>query len=124
MRERVEYLEIIKDGKIIQETRLADWAKNQGELPTVEFDRSGWLAIRAITNHPRTFRFAMSAPYYVMIGDQPRVSRSAAQFFIDWLAARERQLSLDDPKQREEVLRYHRAARDFFEKIRDRANAE
>ncbi len=124
MRERVEYLEIIKDGKIIQETRLADWVKNQGELPTVEFDRSGWLAIRAITNHPRTFRFAMSAPYYVMIGDQPRVSRSAAQFFIDWLAARERQLSLDDPKQREEVLRYHRAARDFFEKIRDRANAE
>ncbi|MFM7070367.1 MAG: CehA/McbA family metallohydrolase [Planctomycetota bacterium] len=124
MRERVEYLEIIKDGKIIQETRLADWVKNQGELPTVEFDKSGWLAIRAITNNPRTFRFAMSAPYYVMIGDQPRVSRSAAQFFIDWIAARERQLSIADAKQREEVLRFHRAASDFFEKIRDRANVD
>lgn len=128
MRERVEYLEIIKDGKIIQETRLADWVKNQGELPTVEFDRSGWLAIRAITNNPRTFRFAMSAPYYVMIGDQPRVSRSAAQFFIDWIAARERQLqthpSLASEGQREEVLRYQRAAREFFTKIRERANAD
>lgn len=124
MRERVEYLEIIKDGKIVQETRLADWVKNQGELPVVPFDRSGWLAIRAITNNPRTFRFAMSAPYYVMIGDQPRVSRSAAQFFVDWIAARERQLQLADAGQRAEVLRYHRAARDFFEKIRDRANAD
>ncbi len=124
MRERVEYLEIIKDGKILHETRLADWVKNQGELPTVEFDSSGWLAIRAITNNPRTFRFAMSAPYYVMIGEQPRISRSAAQFFIDWITARERQLSLADAKQREEVLRFHRAARDFFEKIRDRANVD
>jgi hypothetical protein len=90
----------------------------------VPFERSGWLAIRAITNNPRTFRFAMSAPYYVMIGDQPRVSRSAAQFFVDWIAARERQLQLADAGQRAEVLRYHRAARDFFEKIRDRANAD
>jgi hypothetical protein len=128
MRERVEYLEIIKDGKIIQETRLADWVKNQGELPTVEFDRSGWLAIRAITNNPKTFRFAMSAPYFVLIGDQPRVSRSAAQFFVDWIAARERQLqnqrSLADPGQREEMLRYQRAASEYFTKIRDRANAD
>jgi hypothetical protein len=66
----------------------------------------------------------MSAPYYVMIGEQPRISRSAAQFFIDWITARERQLSLADAKQREEVLRFHRAARDFFEKIRDRANVD
>ena len=55
--------------------------------PTAPFE-----PIRAITNNPRPFRFAMSAPYYVMIGDQPRVSRSASQFFLDWIAARERQL--------------------------------
>jgi hypothetical protein len=97
-------------------------------LTTVEFDRSGWLAIRAITNNPKTFRFAMSAPYFVLIGDQPRVSRSAAQFFVDWIAARERQLqnqrSLADPGQREEMLRYQRAASEYFTKIRDRANAD
>lgn len=124
MREKVEYLEIIKDGKIVHEVRLDDWVKKKGVLPTIEFDKSGWLAIRAVTSNPKTFRFAMSAPYYVMIGEEPRISRTSAQFFVDWIQERSEKLKLDDADRRAEVLRYHRAAREYFEKIRDRANAE
>lgn len=124
MREKVEYLEVIKDGKILHEVRLADWVKNQGQLPTVTFDQSGWLTIRAVTNLPQTFRFAMSAPYFVQIGEQPRISRASAQFFIDWIEQRTAKLTLADAGQKAEVLRYQRAAREFFEKIRDRANVD
>lgn len=124
LREKVDYLEIVKDGQIAHEVRLDEWAKKKGELPTIAFDRSGWLVIRAVTNHPKTLRFAMSAPYYVLIGDQPRISRRSAQFFLDWLDQRIEKLPLDNPDQRAAVLRYHKAARDFFEKIRDKANVD
>ena len=124
LREKVDYLEIVQDGKIAHEVRLDEWAKKKGELPTITFEKSGWLLIRAVTNHPKTFRFAMSAPYYVMIGEEPRISRASAQFFVDWLDERMEKLKLDSPEQRAEVLRYHKAAKDYFEKIRDKANAD
>jgi hypothetical protein len=124
MREKVEYLEIIKDGAVLHEVRLDEWVKQRGMLPNVVFDKSGWLAIRAVTNNTKTFRFAMSAPYYVMIGDQPRISRKSAEFFVTWLEDRMAKLKLNDADQQTEVMRYHRAAMEHFTKIRDRANAD
>ena len=40
---------------------------------------------------PDTYRFATTAPYYVEIGDQPRISKTSAQFFLDWVDERGRQ---------------------------------
>jgi hypothetical protein len=85
-------------------------------LPKVTFQESGWMLIRAVTSHPKTYRFASTGPYYVEIGDRPRVSRQAAQFFADWVHERARQIDIADPQQRESVIRYHRAARDFWAK--------
>jgi hypothetical protein len=38
-----------------------------------------------VTNNQNTYRFAMTAPYYVEIGYQRRISRESVRFFIDWL---------------------------------------
>ena len=124
MREKVEYLEIVKDGKSVHEVRLEEWAKKNGELPPIKFEESGWMVIRAVTNNSKTFRFAMTAPYYVMIADKPRISRKSAKFFVDWVNERIEKLPLTDEEQRAEVLRYHHAARDYWQKILASANAE
>ena len=83
--------------------RFDEYAKS-GKLPKLTFDRSGWFLIRAVTNVPKTYRFAMTGPYYVEIGYQRRISKSAAQFFLDWVYQRAKQIKLADPQQQQEVL--------------------
>ena len=123
-REKIEYLEVIQDGRVIHETRLDEWAKAGGKLPTVKFERSGWLAIRAVTNAPKTYRFALTAPYYVDIGYRATISKKSAQFFLDWLTERARRITLPEGDERHSVMAPHRAARDFWQQKVAEANAE
>ena len=39
VRDKVDYLEIVKDGVVVHQVRLQDWAKSGGQLPPVEFDQ-------------------------------------------------------------------------------------
>ena len=124
IRDKVDYLEVVKNGEVVHEVRLDDWAKAGGRLPSVEFKQSGWMLVRAVTNNPNTYRFASTGPYYVEIGGKRRISKKAAQFFLDWVHERARRVSIDDPEKREAVIEYHRGARDFWEKIVEMANAD
>jgi len=123
-REKIEYLEVIQNGKVVHEVRLDKWAQANGMLPPVKFSESGWMLVRAVTDNGKTYRYATSGPFYVQIGYEPRISKKAAQFFYDWTFERAKQLKLEDAAQREEVLGYHRAARDFWKARLDKANAE
>jgi hypothetical protein len=122
--DKVEYLEVVKNGEVVHEVRLDQWVKAQGKLPPVKFDESGWMLIRAVTNNPKTFRFASTGPYYVEIGYEPRVSKKSAQFFLDWVYERARRIKLDDEEQRREVMQHHKTARDYWQKKVEAANAE
>lgn len=122
--DKVEYLEVVQDGKVVHEVRLDEWRNAKGKLPTVKFTRSGWVLVRAVTNNPKTFRFATTGPYYVEIGYERRVSKASAQFFLDWVFERARRIKLVDGDQQQEVMAYHKAARDFWQKKVDEANAE
>ena len=122
-REPISYLEIIKDGQVEHSVRLSDYAKT-GKLPKVHFDRSGWFLIRAVTDLQETYRFAMTGPYYVEFDNGPRISKRSAQFFFDWVYERARQIQLTDPTERAAVLEPHRKARDFWQDLLLRANAE
>lgn len=126
LRDRVDYLEVVKNGEVVEEVRLDEYRNRQGALPAVEFTQSGWLLVRAVTAEPRTFRFASTGPYYVEIGGQPRVSRKSAQFFLDWTNERMSQLvaALPDADQQAEVLRYHERARDYWMERLQQANAD
>ena len=72
----------------------------------------------------QTYRFAMTGPYYVEIGYKRRISKSAAQFFLDWVYERAKQIKLDDPQQQQEVIRWHRQARDYWKDLLSKANAD
>lgn len=124
LRDKVDYLEIVKNGRVVVECRLDQYAKSEGKLEKVVFDRSGWMLIRAVTNHDKSYRFASTGPFYISIGDTPSISRKSAQFFLDWVKERAGQIKLEDPAQQSEVIAYHRAARDFWQDLVNRANVD
>jgi hypothetical protein len=123
-RDPIAAIEIIKNGLLERAVPFDEW-KQTGALGELVFHQSGWFLVRAITENPKTFRFASTAPFYVEIGDVPRrISRGSAQFFLDWVRERMRRVKLDDPVQLEQVLKHHRDAEQFWaEKVRT-ANAD
>jgi hypothetical protein len=124
LRDRVEYLEIVQNGRVAHEVRLDEYREKRGKLPPVKFETSGWLLVRAMTTNPQTFRFASTGPYYVEIGQQPRISRKSAQFFVDWMDERIARLKLDDAQQKTEVMSYLDRAREFWQQKLAEANAD
>ena len=122
-RDPISYLEIVKDGEVADSIRFDEYAKT-GKLPHLKFDHSGWFLLRAINDVGKTFHFAMTGPYYVEIGYKPRISKKAARFFLDWIDDRSKQIKLEDPEQKSEVLDLHRKARDYWQEILSKANAD
>jgi hypothetical protein len=123
----VEYLQIIKNGEVAAEARLADWNNKQGRLPPIAFDDSGWFLVRAVTSNVETHQFASSGPYYVEQAARPRISRRSVQFFLDWIdAAVQRLNNLPnlDSTSRQEQLADQTIARQFFEALLAKANAD
>lgn len=123
----VEYLQIVKNGRVEAEVRLADWKGKKGRLPAVSFDDSGWFLVRAVTNNRRNYQFASSGPYYVDVGGRPHISRRSAEFFLEWTdAAKERIGKLKDVSDadRATLLAEQDNARRFFEDLLGKANAE
>jgi hypothetical protein len=123
IREPVTYLEIIKNGHVVQEIRFEDY-RQSGKLPKIRFDSSGWFLLRVVGEQSKTYRFGMTGPYFVEAGYGPRISKSSAQFFLDWVIERARRIQIDDSQQRREVLELHRKARDFWQDLVKKANAE
>jgi len=123
----IEYLQIVKNGAVEAEVRLAEFKDRKGRLPPIHFDDSGWFLVRVVTSNPKTLQFASSGPYYVEKGSRARISRAAVKFFLDWLnadAARGRKLpDLDDAK-RASLLAEQQSARKFFDNLLATANAD
>ncbi|HKA06185.1 MAG TPA: CehA/McbA family metallohydrolase [Gemmataceae bacterium] len=123
-RDKIRFLEIIKDGEVERKVAFEDFAR-MGKLGTLKFKSSGWFLVRAIADNDKTFRFASTAPYYVEIGDaKRRISKSSAKFFLDWSRERAARVKLDESNQRREVLKYHEASEKFWRDLEEKANAE
>ena len=123
-RDKISYLEVVKNGEVAGTIRLKDWAQSGGRLPEVTFERSGWFLLRAVTDNDKTFRFVSTAPYYVKIGAEDRISRRSVQFFLDWIDERTKNLKIDNADQKAEVLAQWEQARQFWQQRMERANAE
>jgi hypothetical protein len=123
-REKVDYLEVIQNGHVASEVRLADWKAAGGKLPPIRFDRSGWFLVRAVTNNKETYRFASTGPYYVDVNYEKRISRRSAQFFLDWVRERMKKIELADEAEQRDVMQYHQAAETFWQGLVDKANTE
>jgi hypothetical protein len=121
-RDPVSSLEIIQNGNVLRALSYSNW-KRTGSLGTIQFKASGWFLVRAIADVSGTFRFASTGPFYVEIGPTPRrVSKASARFFLDWVRERMSQIKLDEPRQQEEVMEFHRAAERFWQEKVAQAN--
>ena len=122
-RDRVPALEVIHNGRIAMTVPVnAPYQRLQFEFTPKE---SGWFLVRAIANVPHTFRFASTAPFYIeKPGESECISRASCQFFLDWVRERIARVAIDDPAQRDEVLRWHRKAETFWKNRLEHANAE
>jgi hypothetical protein len=110
----VRCIEIIKNGSIERSVPYTEF-RDDGKLGKVRFTRSGWFLVRVIADVPNTFRFASTGPYYVEIGDNKNcISRKSIRFFIDWIDERIKQINIEDSNKLEDVLKYHRKARDYW----------
>jgi hypothetical protein len=92
-RDKIRYLDVIKNGRSEIEVNLDEFKAAGGKLPPLVFKESGWFVVRAITENDKTYRYATTAPYYVEIGYQRRVSRKSAQFFADWTNQRAEEIT-------------------------------
>jgi hypothetical protein len=118
----LEAVEVIRDGVVVERVAGKHLAERVKPRPLV-FESSGWFLVRAIAEVPGTFRFASTGPFYVEVGESPvKVHRDDVAFFLRWIDERiaalqiDQQGALGDPARKEEVLRPHREARQFFER--------
>jgi len=126
----VRTVEIVRDGEVVR-TVPATWNAQTADAVVrdpgaLDFDASGWFLVRTIVDNPVTFRFASTAPFFVEIGDAPRrISRKSVTFFRDWVDERIARIkkTVADRSQQLEILRYHDAARAFWDKRLSAANA-
>jgi len=121
-RDKVTYIEIIQNGRLAQNLPIRDWAEKRHIAP-VAFQESGWCLIRIRCDHPQTYRYAMTAPWYVSIGGKPRVSRASAQFFLDWVNERAANLKVADAAAKAAAEREIEFARAWWRNLVDEANA-
>lgn len=124
LRDKVDYLEVVKNGKVEHEVRLDQYARAGGRLPELEFQESGWMLIRAVSNYGQSYRLGSSGPYYVEIGKRPRISRQAAQFFLDWVQERIENIESKKLENASAVLSHHRQAERFWQTFVDQATVE
>jgi len=115
----VDYLEIIKNGEVFHQVRLADLVQQGGRLPLLPFSESGWFLVRAVTANTENYQFAATAPYYVEAGYQSRISRESVEFFLTWLDE-----AAEEFQGNEAVLAEIEAARPFWQQRLEEANAE
>lgn len=112
----ISTIEVVRDGRVTRAVPFAEWQKT-GSLGTLHFSDSGWFLVRAIADLTHTFRFASTAPFYVEVGARRRVRRASAQFFLDWVEERARQIQIADPTRRTAVLQHHNHARAFWSNL-------
>ncbi len=127
-REKIRYLEVIKNGRSEIEANLDDFQASGGKLPPIKFDASGWFVIRAITDNSKTYRYATTAPYYVDVGYHPRISRSSVQFFLDWTDKRAAEIATaakaDDSDAAQTAQKYAQQAQAYWKSLLDHATAD
>ncbi|MEW4452202.1 hypothetical protein AB1L30_05895 [Bremerella sp. JC817] len=121
-RQRIAYLEVIKNGKKEIEVSLDEYKDRRGILPPLEFSDSGWFLVRVVTEESGYYQYATTAPFFVEANGQPRISKSASEFFRDWVFRRAMNIDLPDGDQRNEIIDLQREARDFWQKRAKMAN--
>lgn len=120
----VEYLEVVFNGATLYRARLDEYARQGGKIPPQTVRESGWLLIRVVTERDQTYRIASTAPYYVEIGGQPRISAQAVAFWESCLAQAAQQIGQSGEAAKRSAEPYLSKARVFWAERASQATTE
>ncbi|MFG0287953.1 MAG: hypothetical protein ACF8CQ_07265 [Rhodopirellula sp. JB044] len=123
VRDPVDYLEVIHNGKVHYSAKLDEYAKAGGKIPPIHVSEPGWALIRVVTLFEDHFRAATTAPWYFDIDGQRRVSRGSVEFFQKWLADYEQHLRSQRNVNLARYAPFIRAARTYWKTKFENANA-
>jgi hypothetical protein len=126
-RDKIRYLDVLKNGRTEISVSLDEFKQAGGKLPLLKFTESGWFVVRAVTETAPAYRYASTGPYFVEIGYQPRISRESAQFFLDWTNKRSEEIvgvSSQDSAMGETPMKLIQQAKSFWQDRLRKANAE
>ena len=122
----VSSLEVIHNGNVIKRIST-DRIQHQTINTEFVLPGPGWFLVRAIADVRHTFRFASTAPWYVLREDgSEQVSQVSTQFFLDWLNERIERVkkNVQSTVERDLVLLWHYQARSFWQNRHRNANAD
>ena len=114
--EPVEAFELIHNGEVVRKV-VVDPQLDEQDLGPAPMDQPGWFVLRAVTGLDHTYRFASTAPFYVVNnqGEIP-IHKVACRFFLNWCYQRMDRIDLDEGPQREEVILQWKQAVKWWEK--------
>jgi hypothetical protein len=122
----VDHLEIVWNGTVAAALEPDKERHAADARGTIDIDRSGWLLLRAWNDEPHPdvldiYPWATTSPIYVEVGNEPRRSRQAAAYFLQWLdriqSGTERNADYRTAAERETVLQDIKRARAFYEQV-------
>lgn len=122
----ISRIEILRNGRV--HLTLPPPTPRGGKIELeLEISEPGWFAVRAFAQNNATFRFASTGPFYVDAQEnQPRISRAACGFFLNW--AKERKAALEKflpaERERDQVLADHQRAIEWWENRMRSATAD
>jgi hypothetical protein len=115
VRDPVEYLEVVHNSQTLYRARLDEHAQRGGEIPPLKVNQSGWVLIRVVTDHEPSYRFGMTAPYYIEIDGRPHIKKEAIAYFQSWLEESSKKISKLDAAERDAYQPYLEKAREFWQ---------
>lgn len=117
-RDSIESFEIVHNGNIIRRVPVQDIeGKIEQDLGVAPTGKPGWFLVRAVTSLPHTFRFASTAPFYVVDGNgNIPVNKDACEYFLKWTRERMNEIPLEDDQQRAEVMKFWKETEAFWVK--------
>jgi hypothetical protein len=124
VRDPVDYLEVIFNERSIYSARLDEAAKVGVKTPALPIQESGWVIFRVVTRQVDHWRVAISSPWWIDVGGQPRISRKACDFFSTWLEERATMLGKSDAATQAAAAPFLRAARSFWHARKEMANVD
>jgi hypothetical protein len=123
----LDHLEIVHNGKVIQEIDLPVDRTTADFSGTLQVEKSGWYVLRAWGKQDAypildVYPYATTSPIYVTVGNERVRSSEDAAYFIQWIdrvtAEAEAHTAYNTEEEKSETLRVLREARTVFEQRR------
>lgn len=111
----VSRVEVIHNGRVIHSWTPENATKSRWQ-ETIDVPQDGWFLVRALADHPATFRFASTGPFYLgpQVTDREAAS-DASKFFLTWALQRRQELADSlNAAERQAVLEDHEEAIRFW----------